>query len=67
MLKVELNHLHPCSTRKAVHYHENRELTIHAKCIIEVNDEAGIRPNKTFLALANEVGGPSNLSFWYGI
>ncbi|XP_072054923.1 protein FAR1-RELATED SEQUENCE 5-like [Arachis hypogaea] len=36
---------------------------MHAKCIIEVNDEAGIRPNKTFLALANEVGGPSNLGF----
>ncbi|XP_057739985.1 protein FAR1-RELATED SEQUENCE 6-like [Arachis stenosperma] len=63
LLKVELNHSHPCSTRKAVHYHENRELTMHAKCIIEVNDEAGIRPNKTFLALANEVGGPSNLGF----
>ncbi|RYR26679.1 hypothetical protein Ahy_B02g060962 [Arachis hypogaea] len=63
LLKVELNHSHPCSTRKAVHYHENRELTMHAKCIIEVNDEAGIRPNKTFPALANEVGGPSNLGF----
>ncbi|RYR04897.1 hypothetical protein Ahy_B06g084707 [Arachis hypogaea] len=63
LLKVELNHSHPCSTKKAVHYHENRELTMHAKCIIEVNDEAGIRPNKTFLALANEVGGPSNLGF----
>ncbi|QHN94054.1 Protein FAR1-RELATED SEQUENCE [Arachis hypogaea] len=63
LLKVELNHSHPCSTKKAMHYHENRELTMHAKCIIEVNDEAGIRPNKTFLALANEVGGPSNLGF----
>ncbi|RYR40111.1 hypothetical protein Ahy_A09g045788 [Arachis hypogaea] len=63
LLKVELNHSHPCSTRKAVHYHENRELTMHAKCIIEVNNEAGIRPNKTFLALANEVGRPSNLGF----
>ncbi|XP_016165223.1 protein FAR1-RELATED SEQUENCE 5-like [Arachis ipaensis] len=63
LLKVELNHSHPCSTKKAMHYHKNRELTMHAKCIIEVNDEAGIRPNKTFLALANEVGGPSNLGF----
>ncbi|RYR73276.1 hypothetical protein Ahy_A02g007644 [Arachis hypogaea] len=63
LLKVELNHSHPCSTRKAAHYHENRELTMHAKCIIEINDEAGIRPNNTFLALANEVGGPSNLGF----
>nr|XP_025651934.1 protein FAR1-RELATED SEQUENCE 5-like [Arachis hypogaea] len=36
---------------------------MHAKCMIKVNDEAGIRTNKTFLALANEVGGPSNLGF----
>ncbi|RYR04608.1 hypothetical protein Ahy_B06g084381 [Arachis hypogaea] len=36
---------------------------MHAKCVIEDNDEAGIRPNKTFLALANESGGPSNLGY----
>ncbi|XP_016206679.1 protein FAR1-RELATED SEQUENCE 5-like [Arachis ipaensis] len=36
---------------------------MHTKCMIEVNDEAGIQLNKTFLALANEVGGPSNLGF----
>ncbi|RYR12899.1 hypothetical protein Ahy_B04g070184 isoform D [Arachis hypogaea] len=64
LLKVDLRHSHPCSTKKAVHYHENRESTMHAKCMIEVNDEAGIRPNKTFLALANEVGGPSNLGLF---
>ncbi|RYR00070.1 hypothetical protein Ahy_B07g088124 [Arachis hypogaea] len=65
LLKVDLRHSHPCSTKKGggVHYHENRVLTIHAKCMIEINDEVGIRPNKTFLALANEVGGPSNLGF----
>ncbi|RYR75824.1 hypothetical protein Ahy_A01g000406 [Arachis hypogaea] len=36
---------------------------MHVKCVIEVNDEADIQSNKTFLALANEVGGPSNLDF----
>nr|XP_029151613.1 protein FAR1-RELATED SEQUENCE 6-like [Arachis hypogaea] len=41
-------------SKKAVHYHEYRELTMHAKCVITDNDEAGIRPNKTYLALANE-------------
>ncbi|RYR78185.1 hypothetical protein Ahy_A01g002919 [Arachis hypogaea] len=61
--KVELRHSYPCSARKAVHYHEYRELTMHAKCMIKDNDVAGIRPNKTFLVLANEVGGPSNLGF----
>ncbi|RYR13103.1 hypothetical protein Ahy_B04g070268 isoform B [Arachis hypogaea] len=60
---VELKHSHPCSAEKVIHYHEYRELTMHAKCVITDNDEAGIRPNKTYLALANEVGGSSNLSF----
>ncbi|XP_020970359.1 protein FAR1-RELATED SEQUENCE 5-like [Arachis ipaensis] len=63
LFKVDLRHSHPCSARKAVHYHEYRKLSMHAKCVIENNDEAGIRPNKTFLALANEAGGPSNLGF----
>ncbi|XP_015961234.1 protein FAR1-RELATED SEQUENCE 5-like [Arachis duranensis] len=61
--KVELSHSHPCSARKAVHYHEYRQLTMHAKCVIEDNDEAGIRLNKTFLALKNEFGVPSNLGY----
>ncbi|QHO03853.1 Protein FAR1-RELATED SEQUENCE [Arachis hypogaea] len=63
LFKVELTHSHSCSARKTVHYHEYRQLTMHAKCVIEDNDEAEIRPNMTFLALANEAGGPSNLGF----
>ncbi|RYR20848.1 hypothetical protein Ahy_B03g066096 [Arachis hypogaea] len=63
LLKVDLAHSQPCSPKKAVHYHEYRQLTMHAKCVIEDNDEAGIRPNKTFFALSNEAGGPSNLGF----
>ncbi|QHN81452.1 Protein FAR1-RELATED SEQUENCE [Arachis hypogaea] len=61
--RLELRHSHPCSSKKAVHYHEYRELTMHAKCVITDNDEAGIRPNKTYLALANEVGESANLGF----
>ncbi|XP_025670217.1 protein FAR1-RELATED SEQUENCE 5-like [Arachis hypogaea] len=61
--RLELRHSHRCSAKKAVHYHEYRELTMHVKCVITDNYEAGIRPNKTFLALANEVGGSSNLDF----
>ncbi|XP_057730054.1 protein FAR1-RELATED SEQUENCE 5-like [Arachis stenosperma] len=63
LYKVDMTHSHSCSPRKAVHYHEYRQLTMHAKCVIEDNYEAGIRPNKTFLALSNEAGGPSNLGF----
>ncbi|XP_057730051.1 protein FAR1-RELATED SEQUENCE 5-like [Arachis stenosperma] len=36
---------------------------MHAKCVIQNNDEPGIWPNKTYLALANEVGGSSNLGY----
>ncbi|XP_016199945.1 protein FAR1-RELATED SEQUENCE 5-like [Arachis ipaensis] len=61
--RLELRHSHPCSAKKAVHYHEYRELTMHAKCVITDNDEGGIKPKKTYLALANEVGGSSNLNF----
>ncbi|RYR72290.1 hypothetical protein Ahy_A02g006485 [Arachis hypogaea] len=61
--KVELSHSYPCSARKAVHYHEYRKLTMHARCVIEDNHEAEIRPNKTFLALANQFGDPSNLGY----
>ncbi|XP_025661171.1 protein FAR1-RELATED SEQUENCE 5-like [Arachis hypogaea] len=45
--RLELRHSHPCSAKKVVHYHEYRDLTMHAKCVITDNDEAGIRPNKT--------------------
>nr|XP_029145771.1 protein FAR-RED IMPAIRED RESPONSE 1-like [Arachis hypogaea] len=61
--KLELKHTHPCSAKQAVHYTEYRELIIHAKCVIKNNDEASIWPNKTYLALANEVGGSSNLGY----
>ncbi|RYR24827.1 hypothetical protein Ahy_B02g058368 [Arachis hypogaea] len=61
--KLELKHTHACSAEQAVHYSEYRELTMHAKCVIQNNDEAGIRPNTTYLALANEVGGSSKLGY----
>ncbi|KAL4286928.1 hypothetical protein AHAS_Ahas19G0135200 [Arachis hypogaea] len=61
--KLELKHTHLCSTKQVVHYTKYRELTMHTKCVIQDNDKAGIRPNKTYLALANEVGGSSNLCY----
>ncbi|KAL4322067.1 protein FAR1-RELATED SEQUENCE 5-like [Arachis ipaensis] len=61
--RLELRHSHPCSSKQSIHYHQNSELNVHAKCVIEDNDEVGIQPNKTYLALANEVGGSSNLNF----
>ncbi|RYR16123.1 hypothetical protein Ahy_B04g073070 isoform G [Arachis hypogaea] len=62
--KLELKHTHPCSAKQAVHYTEYKELTMHAKCVIQNNDEAGIRPNKTYLALTNE---DINPNFFYAV
>ncbi|RYR44621.1 hypothetical protein Ahy_A08g040923 [Arachis hypogaea] len=39
---LESRHSHPCSAKKSVHYHVYKELTMHAKCVIKDNDEAGI-------------------------
>ncbi|XP_020985817.1 protein FAR1-RELATED SEQUENCE 5-like [Arachis duranensis] len=61
--KLKLKNTYPCSAKQAVHYTEYRKLTMHAKCVIQNNDEAGIRPNKTYLALTNEVGGSLNLGY----
>ncbi|XP_016195213.1 protein FAR1-RELATED SEQUENCE 5-like [Arachis ipaensis] len=61
--KLELKHTHPCSAKQAVYYHEYRELNMHAKCVILDNDEVGIWTNKTYVALANEVSGSSNLGY----
>ncbi|XP_057720116.1 protein FAR1-RELATED SEQUENCE 5-like [Arachis stenosperma] len=61
--KLELKHTHTCFAKQVVHYNEYKELTMHAKCVIQNNDEASIRPNKTYLALANKVGGSSKLGY----
>ncbi|RYR03364.1 hypothetical protein Ahy_B06g082262 [Arachis hypogaea] len=63
--KLELKHTHTCSAEQVVHYSEYRKLTMLAKCVIQ-NDEAGIRPNKTYLALANEVVGHQSLLCMFG-
>ncbi|RYR05018.1 hypothetical protein Ahy_B06g084844 [Arachis hypogaea] len=52
-IRIEVSH--PCSAKKSVHYHEYRELIMHTKCVIMDNDKAGIRSNKMYLTLANEV------------
>ncbi|RYR26452.1 hypothetical protein Ahy_B02g060686 [Arachis hypogaea] len=64
--RLELRHFHPCSVKKSINYHEYRELTMHAKCVIKDNDETRIQPNKTYLAMANEMK-EINPNFFYTI
>ncbi|RYR57730.1 hypothetical protein Ahy_A05g023435 [Arachis hypogaea] len=61
--KVELAHTHRCDPSLSWMFKKNRELSMHVKDVIERNDQAGIRPSKTFQALADEAGGRSNLKF----
>ncbi|XP_016208070.1 protein FAR-RED IMPAIRED RESPONSE 1-like [Arachis ipaensis] len=65
--KVELRHMHPCSAKKAVQYREYRQLTMHAKYVIQIIMRLGFDQTRLkelkIDALANEAGGPSNLGF----
>ncbi|KAL4307433.1 hypothetical protein AHAS_Ahas16G0277800 [Arachis hypogaea] len=61
--KVELALTHRCDPGLSWMFKKNRELSMHIKDVIERNDQAGIRPSKTFQALVEEDGGRSNMKF----
>ncbi|RYR56886.1 hypothetical protein Ahy_A05g022614 [Arachis hypogaea] len=61
--KIELAHTHRCDPSLSWMFKKNRELSMHVKDVIERNDQAGIRPSKTFQALADEA--ESFESSWY--
>ncbi|XP_072056347.1 protein FAR-RED ELONGATED HYPOCOTYL 3-like [Arachis hypogaea] len=46
--KVCLDHSHPCDPEMAKLLTRNREMTMHMCRVIERNDEAGVRPSKTY-------------------
>ncbi|XP_020981458.1 protein FAR1-RELATED SEQUENCE 5-like [Arachis duranensis] len=61
--RVEVSHSHPLNPKLSRMFSTNRQLSMHVKDLIQQNDQAGIRPSKTYQALANAVGGPANLTF----
>ncbi|XP_057720101.1 protein FAR1-RELATED SEQUENCE 5-like [Arachis stenosperma] len=61
--RVELSHSHPLNPNLSGMFSANRQLIMHVKDLIQQNDQTGIRPSKTYQALANAVGGPANLTF----
>ncbi|XP_025625466.1 protein FAR-RED IMPAIRED RESPONSE 1-like [Arachis hypogaea] len=60
--KVCLDHSHPCDPEMAKLLTRNREMTIHMCRVIERNDEAGVRPSKTYQVLVGEAGGFSKIN-----
>ncbi|QHO18756.1 Protein FAR-RED ELONGATED HYPOCOTYL [Arachis hypogaea] len=54
--KVCLDHSHPCDPEMTKLLTRNREMTMHMCRVIERNDEAGVRPSKTYQVLMGEAG-----------
>ncbi|KAL4366164.1 hypothetical protein AHAS_Ahas07G0178700 [Arachis hypogaea] len=52
--KVCLDHSHPCDPEIAKLLTRNREMSMHMCRVIERNDEAGVRPSKTYQVLMGE-------------
>ncbi|RYQ85590.1 hypothetical protein Ahy_B10g105154 [Arachis hypogaea] len=61
--KVVLDHLHPCCPSKAEMLKQHRELSMSIRRTIENNEEAGIRPSKTYQSFVAAAGGHRELNF----
>ena len=54
---------HDISPTKSRLIRGNRRLNLQAKRTLDINDEAGVRLNKTFRSLVGQAGGFDNLQF----
>ncbi|RYR24990.1 hypothetical protein Ahy_B02g058612 [Arachis hypogaea] len=61
--RVEVSHSHSLNPKLSGMYSANCQLSMHVKDLIQQHNQAGIRPSKTYQALANATGGPANLTF----
>ncbi|XP_015960489.1 protein FAR1-RELATED SEQUENCE 5-like [Arachis duranensis] len=62
ILKVCLDHSHLCDPEMAKLLTRNREMSMHMCRVIERNDEAGVRPSKSYQVLVGEAGGFSKIN-----
>ncbi|RYR72248.1 hypothetical protein Ahy_A02g006450 [Arachis hypogaea] len=61
--KVVLDHSHPCCPSKAEMLKQHRELSMSIRRTIENNEEAGIKPSKTYQSFVAASGGHRELNF----
>ncbi|RYR07911.1 hypothetical protein Ahy_B05g075409 [Arachis hypogaea] len=61
--KVVLDHSHPCCLSKAEMLKQHRKLSMSIRRTIENNEEAGIRPSKTYQSFVAAAGGHRELNF----
>ncbi|RYR62133.1 hypothetical protein Ahy_A04g019498 [Arachis hypogaea] len=63
IFKVVLNHSHPCCPHHVEMLKQHRELSMFVHRTIEINEEAIIRPRKTFQSFVAAASGHRKLSF----
>ncbi|RYR31198.1 hypothetical protein Ahy_B01g055992 [Arachis hypogaea] len=61
--KVVFHHSHPCCPTQAEMLKQHRELSMSVRRTIENNEEAGIRPSKTYQSFVAAAGGHRELNF----
>ncbi|KAI5398763.1 hypothetical protein KIW84_064225 [Lathyrus oleraceus] len=61
--QFESNHSHETSPTKARLFKANKKMNLHVRRTIQINDDAGVRINKTFQSLVKDVGGHENIPF----
>ncbi|RYR50652.1 hypothetical protein Ahy_A07g037282 [Arachis hypogaea] len=60
---VVLHHSHPCCPNQADIFKQHRELSMSVRRTIENNEEADIRPSKTYQSFVAAAGGHGELNF----
>ena len=60
---VVTEHSHDISPKKSRLIRGNRKVDMHARQIVETNDDAGVRINKSFRSLVFEAGGYEHVNF----
>ncbi|WVZ10998.1 hypothetical protein V8G54_015528 [Vigna mungo] len=60
---VVVEHSHELCPQNSNLIRSNRKLNMHAKHTLEINDDVGVRINKSFLSMVGEAGGYENMQF----
>lgn len=61
--QFESNHSHETNPTKARLFKANKKMNLHVRRTIQINDDAGVRINKTFQSLVKDAGGHENIPF----
>jgi len=61
--KFEPNHSRHTSPRKSRLFKANKKMELHVRRTIQINDDVGVRVNKTFQSLVKDAGGHENIPF----